>query len=71
MASIAGLYGGYSANQEDGSGGRSGFFRSWGKHDNKGRGGGGGGGAGGGGASGNENQQGGQQHQQNFNPNDE
>ena len=27
MASIAGLYGGYSANQEDGSGGRQGLFR--------------------------------------------
>lgn len=30
MASIAGLYGGFSnANQEDGSGGRSGFMRGW------------------------------------------
>lgn len=30
MASIAGLYGGFSnQNQEDGSGGRSGFMRGW------------------------------------------
>jgi hypothetical protein len=30
MAAIAGLYGGgFSANQEDGSGGRSGFFRGF------------------------------------------
>ncbi len=28
MASIAGIYGGFSANQEDGSGGRTKFF-SW------------------------------------------
>ena len=29
MASIAGLYGGYTANQEDGSGGRNSFFRGF------------------------------------------
>ena len=38
MAAIAGLYGGYTANQEDGSGGRAGFFRGW-KGIQKGKGG--------------------------------
>ena len=52
MASIAGLYGGYTANQEDGSGGRTGFFRGW-RSDQKGRGGPGGGGGRGGTGDGN------------------